>query len=361
MWARPIAIACLVFCAAPAHAAGLPDPSPPPAGTPRVIRVPQAGRAPVDQNKAAGPAVPATNAPAAAPQAQPLSPEEADDGPELPMNEFVAPAPLPGPEAWALETWFNTVGGRNADETFGALTVRVAQAALGRPYADPPSQGSAEVLNVNVNAFECVSFVESSLAVARCVWQQTPNATCFSQEIVAIRYRDGRIDGFPSRLHYFEDWLGDNARRGHMHLLAKELGGESMMRHTAYMTDHPALFPPLRDTEVYRRIQAMERHLSAQPQVIVLREMVGAIEPRLIDGDIIAVTTRRSNILVHHAGLVQLGPDRSVHLLHASSAHHKVTRTKETLAEYINRRPEREGIMVARPVPPVQTPASPGR
>lgn len=342
MWARRTLIhlaAAWAVSGRLAAAAGLPDPSPPPAGVVKSIHVPQT----LQGKKAQA----ASKARAAA-----ADDDDDSDSENLPMDSFVAPAPLPGPEAWALETWFARVGGRNVDESFGALTVRVAEAALGRPYADPPATGAPEVVNLNVDAFECVSFVESSLAMARCVWQQTPTSTCFSQEIVTIRYRDGRIDGFPSRLHYFEDWLGDNARRGHMHLLAGQLGGETMMRHTAYMTDHSALFPALKDAEVLRRIQAMERHLSNQPQVIVMREMVGAIEPRLMDGDIIAVTTRRSNILVRHTGLVQLAPDRTVHLLHASSAHHKVTRTKETLAEYINRRPEREGIMVARPTPP---------
>jgi hypothetical protein len=344
MWARrTLSVLFLALVARAAAAAGLPDPSPPPASAPKSIRVPPPlpGHAQELAKPSAAPA-PAPNGVA----------EEDDDTSEIPMETFVGPAPLPGPEAWALETWYNTVGARAPDESFGALIVRVAEAALGRPYADPPATDGAEVVNLNVDAFECVSFVESSLAMARCIWQNTPTATCFSKEIVAIRYRDGRIDGFPSRLHYFEDWLGDNARRGHMTLMANQLGGEPMMRHTAYMTDHAGLFPALRDADVFRRILAMEHHLSAQPQVIVMREMVGAIEPRLLDGDIIAVTTRRSNILVRHAGLVQLGPDRTVHLLHASSAHHKVTRTKESLAEYINRRPEREGIMVARPLSP---------
>ena len=281
---------------------------------------------------------------------------DADDTSEIPMESFVAPAPLPGPEAWALDTWFTTVAGRAPDESFGALTVRVAQAALGRPYADPPSTAGAEVVSLNVDAFECVSFVERSLAVARCVWLQTPTATCFGQEVATIRYRDGRIDGFASRLHYFEDWLGDNARRGHVSLLAKQLGGETITRHTAYMTDHMAAFPALKDPETFRRISAMEHRLSTTPTAIVMREMIGAVEPRLLDGDIIAVTTRRADILVRHAGLVQLGANHEVHMLHASSAHHRVTRTKETLAEYVSRRPEREGILVARPIPPKSAP-----
>jgi len=344
MWARRTLLSSMTFwalLARAAAAAGLPDPSPPPASSQRIIRVPPPlpAQAPVAPK------------PAAAPQPRSLG-EEDDDTSELPMENFPGPAPLPGPEAWALDTWYNAVGARAPDESFGALIVRVAEAALGRPYADAPAADGAEVVNINVSAFECVSFVESSLAMARCIWQGTPTATCFSKEVVTIRYRDGRIDGYPSRLHYFEDWMGNNARRGHMALMGNELGGEPVVRHTAYMTSHPAYFPPLRDADVFARIQAMERQLSTQPQIIVMREMVGAIEPRLMDGDIIAVTTRRANILVRHAGLVQLGPDHTVHLLHASSARHKVTRTKETLAEYINRRPEREGIIVARPTPP---------
>ena len=329
----PPLLLALAVGAGSSFAGRLPDASPPP---------------PLQPAKAH----PAVAPPVAAPRPAEDDGNDADDTSEMPMESFVAPAPLPGPEAWALDTWFATVGGRNPGETFGALTVRAAQAALGRPYADPPSGAGAEVVSLNVDAFECVSFVESSLAVARCVWLQTPTATCFSQEIATIRYRDGRIDGFASRLHYFEDWLGDNARRGHMTLMAKDLGGEIITRHTAYLTDHPAAFPALKDPETFRRISAMEHRLSTTPTPIVMREMIGAVEPRLLDGDIIAVTTRRSNILVRHAGLVQLGANHEVHMLHASSAHHRVTRTKETLAEYVNRRPEREGILVARPTAP---------
>ena len=50
-------------------------------------------------------------------------------------------------------------------------------------YADISERPGAETLDVNVDAFECISFIESTLAVARCAWESERNESCFVREL----------------------------------------------------------------------------------------------------------------------------------------------------------------------------------
>ncbi|KAA6304419.1 hypothetical protein EZS27_043932, partial [termite gut metagenome] len=36
----------------------------------------------------------------------------------------------------------------------------------------------------------------------------------FRKYLRQIRYRDGRMEGYTSRLHYVSDWINDNIRKG---------------------------------------------------------------------------------------------------------------------------------------------------
>lgn len=286
-------------------------------------------------------------------------------------REESAPFDLPGDElngafdraTRGLVAWFVALGEPGAQETFGAYIVRAAKLMLGRPYGHTVEVPGQEVVDCDVSQFQCESYVESSLAVARCGWMGEPSVACYRREVGRMRYRHGAMQGFGSRLHYFEDWLSDNALRGVLTLTSAKLGGKKMQRSTAYMTDHVQAYPALQDGNELRRVQAAERRLSRSSVDVVMRQDVAAAERALQDGDIVAIVTRRPDILVHHAGLVDRDEGGAVHLLHASSAHHHVMRTSEDISAYLGRRPERQGMLVARPISPARpaSEAAPGR
>lgn len=324
---------------------------------------------------------------AAAPQAsartEPTTPFVAPSGqnnlyvpPTAGRREESAPFDLPPEDGHAalaratqgLVAWFVALGPPLADEPFGSYVVRAARLMLGRPYGYTVEVPGQEVVDCNVSQFQCESYVESSLAVARCGWLGEPDVACFRREVARMRYRHGAVRGYSSRLHYFEDWLADNAGRGTLVLTTAQLGGKKLQRATAYMTDHRLSYPALQDGNELQKIVATERRLSRRPVAVVLRHDVAAAERSLQDGDIVAIVTRRPDILVHHAGLVERDTHNNIHLLHASSAHRKVIRTAEGISAYVLRRPERQGIMVARPNVPERpraqmrtgAPAAPG-
>lgn len=260
--------------------------------------------------------------------------------------------PLPGPSSQAFEAWVQAVGEVRPSESFGDLVVRVGRVQLGAPYAHALDSAGVEVLDLGLGAFQCVSFVESTLALSRCIWLGTPRGTCFANELVSLRYRSGIIDGFVSRLHYYEEWLVDNEARGHLNLVTSHLGGERLARPAQFMSHHPALYPPMGREEVKNQIAAMETRVSTLHPYVIDRRRVQSALPWLQTGDIVAVTTRQPDLLISHTGFLERLPDGSIHLLHASSAHGHVLVTPETLAKYIMRRPARQGILVGRPIAP---------
>jgi hypothetical protein len=265
---------------------------------------------------------------------------------------FTALAAPPPPDA--LASWFRSV---RPAESFGELVIRAAEVQLGRPYRKTEDRGrpegpAPEPVSVELHRFDCVSLLESSLAVARCVFRGRRDERCFLAELEATRYRDGKRGDFASRLHYLEDWLADNARRGRLELLGPALGGLPLARPVHYLSRRRDRYPALSSPEVRARIESVEARLSRTPAIAIGREAVARIEPELADGDIVAIVTGRPGILVSHAGLVRRGTDGRAHLLHASSHHRRVVLTRGSLAEYVSRRPEREAILVARPLAP---------
>jgi hypothetical protein len=257
-----------------------------------------------------------------------------------------------------VEDWFRAVGERKANETLGELAVRAGKLRLGTPYLDAPQIDAPEELNIKLDTLQCQSFVESSLAIARCVTEGTANAECFAREIQQFRYRDGLVNGFASRLHYFNDWLADNARRGSIVMLeAKDTA--KWTGDLNYMTKHSKRYPALAHAEVLAAISADEARINAADNRYVPKEDVATIEKQLKTGDVIAfVSSQKPGLMISHTGFVVRDTGGVMKIMHASSYHGKVIITRTDLAGYVNARPDRLGIMVARPQSPVTTQAT---
>ena len=125
-----------------------------------------------------------------------------------------------------------------ADVSAGRSATRVGELAVGTPYVaftleeylraggDPTT---TEPLTLSLTKFDCVSLVESCLAVSRVADDQAaPAWDRFGREMERMRYRDGERRDYASRLHYFSEWISDGARRG----LLRDLGGSSVASRT---------------------------------------------------------------------------------------------------------------------------------
>jgi hypothetical protein len=253
-----------------------------------------------------------------------------------------------------LQEWYDGVGAPLARETFGSYVARTAFFQHGVGYESVQTPTTPEKLRVELSRFECVTFIESSLAVARCGFRGEPTASCFEREVTASRYRGGVLSDYASRLHYFDDWIDDNEARKRLENLTPELGGEPLTRryfHISARVLPRAHLSPADLEELTRDVAATESRLSLASHSVLSRERAPPVLDQLEDGDLVAFVRERSGLLIHHAGFVYRvrGKPR---LLHASSYHQRVVLTSDDVASYLLRRPERRGVLVVRPLRP---------
>ncbi len=253
-----------------------------------------------------------------------------------------------------LAEWYRAVGIPEASESFGAFLARTARVQHGVTYDNEIPPPGEETLRVNLDAFECVTFIESAMAVARCAWGKDATERCFRTELEASRYRDGEMGDYSSRLHYFVDWIADNESRGRLDNLTAAIGGTNTQKdffHISRRVLPKAALPEAFRLALTTEVVATEAALSEKLHPVLERDAAPSALRGLTDGDIVAIVRERSGLLVHHAGFIYWAEGRP-RLLHASSFHQRVVITVEDVAEYLLRRPERRGAIVARPLPP---------
>jgi hypothetical protein len=169
----------------------------------------------------------------------------------------------------------------------------------------------------------------------------------YSALLTQIRYRGGRLEGYPSRLHYFTDWITDNAQRGLVRDVTAELGGVPDDEPVDFMTTHPDSYRQLADADVVAQIRRAEEALTARGRTFVPQDRIEAGAEGIRDGDIIAATSTVAGLDVAHTGLA-LWVDGTLRLMHAPLVGDSVQVSEITLAERIQGISGQDGIIVAR-------------
>jgi Protein of unknown function (DUF1460) len=236
----------------------------------------------------------------------------------------------------------NLAVGKTKAET--ALTV--AKSFIDNPYQGHTLERSPEQLVVNLQEFDCVTFVESVVALTEARVQKKPKYSFFFEHLKKLRYRRGIVDGYASRLHYFLEWTIQNPVHG-LQNVTKELGGMSIKKDINFMSRHPQYYAELSNKATFDTIVKAEKALSQKEWYFMAKEKVAAIEPQLKDGDVVAITSNLDGLDFNHEGFVIRKGNRA-HLLHASSELKKVVISAEPLADYLARVKKHSGIVVMR-------------
>ena len=243
--------------------------------------------------------------------------------------------------------------------SIGGAASRVGELAAGTPYvpytleAYLANGGSPiqEPLTLSLTRFDCVTLVESCLAVARVARTGgTPSWERFGREVELMRYRGGRRAGYISRLHYFSEWISDAERRGLVKNVGAELAGAEDARPIRFMTGHRDKYPALRDSEVVEEIGRIERRLSGQPRRVVPTKRIPEVVGRIESGDVLAFATEIPGLDVTHTAFAYRDKGGTLRVLHAPLSGGVVEITQATLPEYVAAIKRSTGILVARPV-----------
>lgn len=239
---------------------------------------------------------------------------------------------------------------REKANTAGEWIIRLGLHFLGAPYAAGTLEKEGpETLVINLRQFDCLTFLENIIALTQLFLSDHVSFERYRETLEIIRYRQGRLNGYASRLHYFTDWLFDNERKGIVKNISRIPCGQPFSKKINFMTEHPDHYPALKDRDVYRQIRAIERRIQQRVCHYVPRASLKKIENRIVDGDLIAVTTRTEGLDVTHVGIA-VHVRHGIHFLHASSLAGSVIISTEPLERYLARSMDRSGIMVARVV-----------
>jgi len=264
------------------------------------------------------------------------------------------------PDRERLAGWSGTLRRERlaAGVALGRSAIRVGELAQGTPYvAGTLDQYLAagvpdpEPLVLSLTRFDCVTLVESCLAVARAARAPgAPGWERFAREVETMRYRGGVRRGYASRLHYFSEWIGDGAARGLVRDLGAELGGVADERPLRFMTGHRASYPALAHDKVFDEIAAMERRLDGRPRRVVPVDRIAAVADRIESGDVLGFATGIPGLDVTHAAFACRDRAGVLRVLHAPLSGGVVEISHNTLPQYVAAIRRATGILVARPL-----------
>lgn len=218
-------------------------------------------------------------------------------------------------------------------QPYGGRVRGLCAALAGAPYRCAPlggGPGQPETLTAALDAFDCVTFCETIMALAR-----SASEAEFLDRLRLIRYAGGRVT-WEARRHYWSHWLNDNAAEGRVALLPHP-GGKTPREWTRRLAVVAGL-PP--ETAAVRGWP--KRALAPFRRVVR-------------DGDVAGFISTRHGLDYFHVGVLLAEADGPV-LVHAARSAGGVVRTPLAAFLAANRM---SGVTLARPWPELPRPAEP--
>lgn len=230
------------------------------------------------------------------------------------------------------------------------LITEIGLSFMGTPYVVASLEnGLDEKMIINLNGLDCTTFVENCLAMARTVKLGKTDFESFVNELEKIRYRDGIRNRYPSRLHYFSEWIHNNHKKGFISE-SPNLNGEKSDKTINYMSTHPAEYPVLKEhPELIPSIAEQEKVLTGSGFMYFPKNNIPNLYKNLQHGDIIALTSSIDGVDINHVGII-IKKGNEFYLLHAPLSGKKVLVSELPITDFLKPASKNNGIMIARPV-----------
>ena len=203
----------------------------------------------------------------------------------------------------------------------GARIEMLSQGFLGRPYVANPLIGSAqmkEVFTASIDGFDCITYVETILALAR-----SSKVDEFVEWLRRIRYENGQVE-WRRRNHYMTSWIRNNTRIGVVREIAATAGFITKNR---ILNVVPEL-PPAR-----ARFRCIPKRFMPR------------LAAKLRSGDLIFFASTRSHLDIFHCGIIVRQPG-GLFIRHAARSRQAVV--DQELPEFLKNN-RMAGVVVVRP------------
>lgn len=248
-----------------------------------------------------------------------------------------------------VEKWLKEAIGLSQDS---CRTLHFAKKMLGVPYVAGTLDGNEEEqLVVHVDQLDCTTFVETVLALCVADKRGERSFDGFKKALIDVRYRNGILDGYASRLHYFSDWIRNNEQMG----FVKECTSETACSQPKelwldFMTTHVDSYLPMKkDPALVEVMAAQEKNWQGTVVSYIPKEKLNLSpeELKIKDGDILAMVTNIKGLDIVHVGFA-FWKDNHLHLLHASSSAKKVIEDPKTQYESSGKTKAHIGVRAIR-------------
>ena len=234
-------------------------------------------------------------------------------------------------------------------------TLWFARQFLDVPYvAHTLEVNDNEQLVVNTRQLDCTTLVETVTALTLCAQQGKRSWNDYLTTLRMLRYRQGLMTDYTSRLHYFSDWIADKQAMK----IVKEIQSPNppftavQRVNVNYMSTHPTAYKALKaQPKLVPVIRQQEKQLTGTKARYIpksaLHRSTKVLRQTVHDGDIIAITCNKKGLEIAHLGFAVWQKD-GLHLLNASQLHHKVVTEPMTLRQYLQKHKTHTGIRIIR-------------
>lgn len=243
-----------------------------------------------------------------------------------------------------------TTFAKHKNKPMNELVALTGKHFLGRPYTGATLENpEKEELIVNLREFDCTTYVESMIALAKELKKDKEDQSFegFMNNIQWMRYRDGKIKGYTTRIHYSSDWVYENTEL--FDNITIQLGGALVQKAVSFMSSNPHLYPALKNSKANQeKIKGYEQIINKRNNYALLPvAKIKSVEKGIKTGDIIIFGTSANGLDYSHMGFA-LWEGGVLKLLHASSARKRVVIDSKSLVQYCTTSKTCTGITVLR-------------
>lgn len=241
-----------------------------------------------------------------------------------------------------------------AEKPISEVIVEVGKFFLGYEYLFYALEHEGdEQLVINLKKLNCTTFMVQSLAFSRCIKLGKTTFNDFAAQLQKIRYRDGIIDKYPSRLHYTSDWIHNNEKKGTVVDITQKIGGEPLKFNLNFMSENPKYYSKLQEFPEYIDVmRGYEEAINERLYCYIPQDRIEEFEDSIQPGDLICLTTNVKGLDIGHVGIAVRGEDGRIHFMHAPQKGSLVQVSDLPLAEYTRAVKKHTGVIVLRAVEP---------
>lgn len=266
----------------------------------------------------------------------------------------------------AFEAIVNTLApsAKSLDWTALLQATATHPSLIGAPYEANPldrdAKGTAEPLRAGFDGFDCVTYVETVLALARTIASGKSTVGDYTAELAKLRYRNGE-PGYCARQHYFGDWAETQVAAGVLDEVTTSVAGDPANLAVLRLThgfdflsrNAPKTAALAGSPERKACVAEQEAALSARDdgsayiRATSLARVANALKP----GDLIAWVADVPGLDIIHVGIVVARPNGRLELAQASKRENRVLVSPDLLRYAASLRQQR-GVRVFRPRDP---------